>query len=124
MSPSCSRTWNSRRKSRVPRVGHCEKTATVPPEPAAADDLPPLLKGFGAVPPLECDGNVPPLLSAGLRRIFYRCAPSRVALNASATAIKTSKTVPDWPQSGDVGTPRRVNDGRRGVAHRLSEAKG
>jgi len=32
-----------------------EKTATIPPEPAAADDLPPLLKGFGAVPPLVTD---------------------------------------------------------------------
>ena len=31
---------------------HIEKTATIPPEPAEADLLPPLLKGFGAVPPL------------------------------------------------------------------------
>src|SRR5215207_8795380 len=31
--------------------------------PAAAAE------GLGAVPPLECDGNVPPLLSAGLPRI-------------------------------------------------------
>ncbi|MFB3076674.1 MAG: selenium-binding protein SBP56-related protein, partial [Lysobacterales bacterium] len=34
---------------------HCEKTATIPAEPADADDLPELLKGFGAVPPLVTD---------------------------------------------------------------------
>ena len=34
---------------------HIEKTATIPPEPAAKDDLPPLLQGFGAVPPLVTD---------------------------------------------------------------------
>jgi selenium-binding protein 1 len=34
---------------------HIEKTAIIPPEPADADDLPPLLKGFGAVPPLVTD---------------------------------------------------------------------
>lgn len=34
---------------------HIEKTATIAPEPADADDLPPLLKGFGAVPPLVTD---------------------------------------------------------------------
>ena len=32
-----------------------EKTATIPPEPADPDLLPPLLKGFGAVPPLVTD---------------------------------------------------------------------
>jgi len=34
---------------------HAEKTATIPPEPAAKKDLPPLLQGFGAVPPLVTD---------------------------------------------------------------------
>jgi selenium-binding protein 1 len=34
---------------------HIEKTITIPPEPAPADDLPPLLKSFGAVPPLVTD---------------------------------------------------------------------
>ena len=34
---------------------HIEKTATIPPEPAAKDQLPPLLQGFGAVPPLISD---------------------------------------------------------------------
>jgi len=34
---------------------HCEKAATIPAEPADADDLPELLKGFGAVPPLVTD---------------------------------------------------------------------
>src|SRR6202045_2604470 len=32
-----------------------EKTATIPPEPAPKDQLPPLLQGFGAVPPLVTD---------------------------------------------------------------------
>ena len=30
---------------------HIEKTATILPEPASKDQLPPLLQGFGAVPP-------------------------------------------------------------------------
>ena len=34
---------------------HVEKTATIPPEPASKDQLPPLLQGFGAVPPLVTD---------------------------------------------------------------------
>ena len=34
---------------------HIEKTATIPPEPAPKDQLPPLLQGFGAVPPLVSD---------------------------------------------------------------------
>ena len=34
---------------------HIEKTATIPPEPATKDQLPPLLQGFGAVPPLVTD---------------------------------------------------------------------
>jgi methanethiol oxidase len=34
---------------------HIKKTATIPPEPADAALLPPLLKGFGAVPPLISD---------------------------------------------------------------------
>jgi methanethiol oxidase len=34
---------------------HVVKTATIPPEPAPKDRLPPLLQGFGAVPPLISD---------------------------------------------------------------------
>lgn len=34
---------------------HAEKTVTIDPEPAAADDLPEMLKGFEAVPPLVTD---------------------------------------------------------------------
>ena len=34
---------------------HIEKTATIPPEPAPKEQLPPLLQGFGAVPPLVTD---------------------------------------------------------------------
>jgi selenium-binding protein 1 len=48
---------------------HIEKTATVPPEPAAPDDLPPLLKGFGAVPPLVTDID----LSLDDRFLYVAC---------------------------------------------------
>jgi selenium-binding protein 1 len=34
---------------------HAEKTAVIPPEPAGKELLPPLLQGFGAVPPLVTD---------------------------------------------------------------------
>ncbi len=36
-------------------VFHCRKTATIPPEPASKDLLPPLLQGFEATPPLLSD---------------------------------------------------------------------
>src|SRR4051795_3718662 len=48
---------------------HAEKTATIPPETAAADDLPPLLKGFGAVPPLVTDID----LSLDDRFLYVAC---------------------------------------------------
>ena len=41
----------------------------IPAEPAAADDLPPLLKGFGAVPPLVTDIN----LSLDDRFLYVSC---------------------------------------------------
>jgi selenium-binding protein 1 len=46
-----------------------EKTATIPPDSAAADDLPPLLKGFGAVPPLVTDID----LSLDDRFLYVSC---------------------------------------------------
>ncbi|PLP98300.1 selenium-binding protein SBP56-related protein [Cupriavidus pauculus] len=48
---------------------HIEKTATIPPEPASPDDLPPLLKGFGAVPPLVTDID----LSLDDRFLYVSC---------------------------------------------------
>jgi selenium-binding protein 1 len=48
---------------------HARKTATIPPEPAAADKLPPLLKGFGAVPPLVSDID----LSLDDRFLYVAC---------------------------------------------------
>ncbi len=42
---------------------------TIPAEPAAAEDLPPLLKGFGAVPPLITDIN----LSLDDRYLYVSC---------------------------------------------------
>ncbi len=48
---------------------HVKKTATIPAEPAAADDLPPLLKGFEAVPPLVTDID----LSLDDRFLYVSC---------------------------------------------------
>jgi selenium-binding protein 1 len=48
---------------------HIEKTATIPPEPADPDLLPPLLKGFGAVPPLVTDID----LSMDDRHLYVSC---------------------------------------------------
>ena len=48
---------------------HCEKTAVIPPEPAEKDLLPPLLQGFGAVPPLITDID----LSLDDRFLYVSC---------------------------------------------------
>ncbi len=48
---------------------HAKKTAVIPPEPADADLLPPLLKGFGAVPPLISDID----LSLDDRFLYVAC---------------------------------------------------
>ena len=45
------------------------KAIEIPAEPASADDLPPLLKGFGAVPPLVTDIN----LSLDDRFLYVSC---------------------------------------------------
>ena len=56
-----------RRQARAPwRV---RKVIEIPAEPAAPDDLPPLLKGFGAVPPLVTDIN----LSLDDRFLYVSC---------------------------------------------------
>lgn len=46
-----------------------KKVIDVPPEPADPDDLPPMLKGFGAVPPLVSDIN----LSLDDRFLYVSC---------------------------------------------------
>jgi methanethiol oxidase len=48
---------------------HIEKTVTIPPEPASKDQLPPLLQGFGAVPPLVTDID----LSMDDRFLYVAC---------------------------------------------------
>jgi selenium-binding protein 1 len=48
---------------------HAEKTATIPPEPASKDQLPPLLQGFGAVPPFVTDID----LSMDDRFLYVAC---------------------------------------------------
>ena len=48
---------------------HAKKTAVIPPEPADASLLPPLLKGFGAVPPLISDID----LSLDDRFLYVAC---------------------------------------------------
>jgi len=44
-------TWWRDKKGKF----HAKKTVTIPPQAASPDDLPPLLKGFSAVPPLITD---------------------------------------------------------------------
>src|SRR6185436_7434408 len=46
-----------------------KKVIDIPAEPASADDLPPLLKGFNAVPPLVTDIN----LSLDDRQLYVSC---------------------------------------------------
>ncbi|HSJ23895.1 MAG TPA: selenium-binding protein SBP56-related protein [Longimicrobiales bacterium] len=46
-----------------------KKVITIPAEPASPDDLPPMLKGFGAVPPLVTDLN----LSLDDRFLYVSC---------------------------------------------------
>jgi methanethiol oxidase len=48
---------------------HCRKTASIPPEPAAKDELPPLLQGFGMVPPVVTDID----LSLDDRFLYVSC---------------------------------------------------
>src|SRR6476660_4971965 len=48
---------------------HCKKTAVIPPEPAEKNQLPPLLQGFGAVPPLITDID----LSLDDRFLYVSC---------------------------------------------------
>jgi selenium-binding protein 1 len=48
---------------------HIRKVIEIPAEPANADDLPPLLKGFGAVPPFVTDIN----LSLDDRFLYVSC---------------------------------------------------
>ncbi|MDT1064432.1 selenium-binding protein SBP56-related protein [Paracoccus sp. CPCC 101403] len=48
---------------------HCRKTATIPPEAADPKDLPPLLQGFKAVPPLITDID----LSLDDRFLYVSC---------------------------------------------------
>jgi selenium-binding protein 1 len=48
---------------------HCQKTATIPPEPAKKDQLPPLWQGFEAVPPLVTDID----LSLDDRFLYVSC---------------------------------------------------
>lgn len=48
---------------------HAKKTATIPPEPAKESELPTLLKGFGAVPPLVTDID----LSLDDRYLYVAC---------------------------------------------------
>jgi len=55
--------WREEGKFRI------EKTATIPPEPASKDQLPPLLQGFGAVPPLVTDID----LSMDDRFLYVAC---------------------------------------------------
>jgi len=103
---------------------HATKTAVIPPEPASADDLPPLLQGFEAVPPLVTDID----LSLDDRFLYVSCwgtgelrqydvsDPMNPVLTDSVhTGGITRKTA--HPSGGDYrGGPQMVEisrDGRR-----------
>jgi selenium-binding protein 1 len=58
-----------REGSRRNATWHIRKVIEVPAEPAAVDDLPPILKGFGAAPPLVTDIN----LSLDDRFLYVSC---------------------------------------------------
>jgi selenium-binding protein 1 len=103
---------------------HIEKTATIPPEPAPADDLPPLLKGFGAVPPLVTDID----LSLDDRFLYVACwgtgelrqydvsDPRRPTLSGSVRiggVVKRTSHTDDKPFAGGPQMIEISRDGRR-----------
>jgi methanethiol oxidase len=103
-----------------------KKVIEIPAEPAAADDLPPLLKGFNAVPPLVSDIN----LSLDDRFLYVSCwgtgeirqydvsDPFHPALTGSARigGIVRRTPHPAAPTRALSGAPQMVEvsrDGRR-----------
>ena len=103
---------------------HIEKTATIPPEPTAADDLPPLLKGFGAVPPLVTDID----LSLDDRFLYVACwgtgelrqydvsNPRKPTLAGSVRIGGVAKHTPHADGKPFAGGPQMIEisrDGRR-----------
>ena len=71
-----------------------EKVITIPPEPAEADQLPPLLQPFGAVPPLITD------IDAVGRR------PATSTCPAGAPASSSASTCPTRAQPRETGSVR------------------
>ena len=76
--PTGSSAWSCRSRTCPPRSGcgtataadwSIKKVITIPAEPAEADQLPELLKGFGAVPPLVTDIN----LSLDDQQLYVSC---------------------------------------------------
>ncbi len=66
-----SSIWLWHRSSGLPngKMGEVKKVIEIPAEPADADQLPPLLKGFKAVPPVPTDIN----LSVDDRYLYASC---------------------------------------------------
>src|SRR5215203_2611016 len=103
-----------------PRFFHIEKTATIPPEPAPADDLPPLLKGFGAVPPLVTDID----LSLDDRFLYAACwgtgelrqydvsDPRRPTLSGSVRIGGVVKRTPHTDGKPFAGGPQMIEISR------------
>ena len=98
---------------------HSEKTATIPPEPAEKDLLPPLLQGFGAVPPLVTDID----LSLDDRFLYVACwgtgelrqydvrDPRRPALAGAVRLggiVRQSPQILRWRPANDRDQPRRA----------------
>ena len=103
---------------------HIEKTATIPPEPAPAEELPPMLKGFGAVPLLVTDID----LSLDDRFLYVACwgtgelrqydvsDPRRPTLAGSVRIGGVVKRTPHTDGKPFEGGPQMIEisrDGRR-----------
>ena len=87
---------------------HIEKTATIPPEPAPKEQLPPLLQGFGAVPPLVTDID----LSMDDKFLYVACWAHRRDASIRCQRAAKAKTC-------RLGTHRRHR-----AAHAASERQG
>jgi methanethiol oxidase len=110
-----------------------EEGHQIPAEPASPDDLPPMLKGFGAVPPLVTDLN----LSLDDRFLYVSCwgtgemlqydvsipfEPKLTAACASAASCARTPhpSQPDLPLNGGPQMVEISRDGRACLLHELA----
>ena len=111
----------------APTTARCraEKVITIPAEPADAEQLPPLLQPFGAVPPLITDialsvddrSLLRLLLGDGRAQALRRDRPARAARDRLGAARRDRRAARAHPAAGALnGGPQMVEvsrDGRR-----------